>query len=185
MNFAIHDEFGKILKVVSCAPADVELQYQPPLQHIEIAEPVTDETHFIEAGQLVRLPPKPSQHHTFDFVKKLWVEAESLRDATVLKLKQELEELTATFPTKFGVFQTDFASQQRIVGAILAKVPVAWTLADNTIVQLTTEELTEVWSSFSAFQQELRAKYSRLKETIQSAPLEQLSSISLKDKNVN
>lgn len=34
----------------------------------------TDETHYLEAGSVVAMPPKPSPHHVFDYTMKQWID---------------------------------------------------------------------------------------------------------------
>ena len=74
MKYAIHDGSGPILRLVSCPEDQIVGNVQMGESCIEAANDVRDSTHWIDAGVVTELPPKPSSFHTFDYTTKQWID---------------------------------------------------------------------------------------------------------------
>lgn len=64
---------GQIEKSVSCPAEMVSLQFDP-ITHAAIEGLIADSSYYMEAGEPVALPPKPSSHCTFDYATKQWID---------------------------------------------------------------------------------------------------------------
>lgn len=66
-------ELGRIERVVSCEPDMLSLQFDAGLQGA-IDGSFDDAAFYVVDGRPVAMPPKPSQHHVFDYISKQWVD---------------------------------------------------------------------------------------------------------------
>lgn len=74
MKYTIYNlETGQIDRVVGCKASDLSLQFDPATQSFLVGEFV-DDAYYIESGSPVRLPPRPSVQHQFDYLKKQWID---------------------------------------------------------------------------------------------------------------
>lgn len=107
---------------------------------------------YYRAGNVwVPLPPRPSDSHTFNYKVKLWIDSRTLVDAKAEKwndIKQQRARLEfGGFEYKGNIYDSDQVSQGRIMGAAIAGVDQVWTLANNTTVNLTGDELKELYAA--------------------------------------
>ena len=91
----------------------------------------------------------PSQHHFFDYSFKQWLDKRTITDIKVQKwnqLKQQRNVLEfGGFEFEGSIYDSDQASQGRIMGAVSAGVDQVWTLADNTTVELSASQLQQLY----------------------------------------
>lgn len=74
MRFTIYNTLtGKIDKIVTCTQDAVEFQFNQST-HAALEGAFDDSAYYVEAGTPVAMPPKPTQHHYFDFSIKQWVD---------------------------------------------------------------------------------------------------------------
>jgi hypothetical protein len=108
---------------------------------------------WIENGIHFELPEQNSMHHVFNYNTKEWVDPRTLQDhktAKWLEIKQARSQAEyAGFTWDGSVFDSDAISQQRITGAVTlaqmdAAFSIGWTLADNTVRQLSAAEMKDV-----------------------------------------
>ncbi|WP_227609549.1 DUF4376 domain-containing protein [Acinetobacter sp. CS-2] len=99
----------------------------------------------------VRLPEQPSQNHIFDFKIKTWLDARSIAEIKEQKwseIKSQRDQLEfGGFEFEGNIYDSDQVSQGRILGAASAGLSQVWTLADNTIVNLTAEQLVQLYQA--------------------------------------
>ena len=77
---------------------------------------VTDATHYVQAGELVPFPSKPSPHHEWDWTSKSWLP--NLAAARESKLQQVAVELNTRLYLPCNGFDADNVARGRISGTI-------------------------------------------------------------------
>lgn len=113
-----------------------------------------NEYHDLIAGTPVRKPLQPSQNHVFDYATKQWKDPRTIEDLKSSKRAEIKQDRTQAeylgFTWSSYVFDSDAVSQSRINGAVTlamiaiqAAVPyeVVWTLADDSRLTLSSQEL--------------------------------------------
>ena len=98
--------------------------------------------------------PHPTQHHTFDYTTKQWIDPRSLDEIKAQKwaeIKSQRDRLEfGGFGFEGNIYDSDQVSQGRIMGAASAGVDQVWTLADNTTVNLTVSQLQQLYVALQA-----------------------------------
>ena len=99
----------------------------------------------------VSIGEPPSTHHTFDYTTKQWIDPRSLDE---IKAQKWAEIKVARDRLEFGgfelegnIYDSDQVSQGRIMGAAAAGAEQTWTLANNTTVELTAQQLKELYAA--------------------------------------
>lgn len=105
-------------------------------------------------GNWVDIPTQPSKDHTFYYTTKQWVDERSIelvKDQHWQKIKALRDAFEfGGFEFDGGVYDSDLTSQNRIMGASAAGIPQSWTLRDNSMVNLTAQQLNELYTSLQA-----------------------------------
>ena len=95
-----------------------------------------------------------SQHHTFDYTTRQWIDPRTLDEIKAQKwaeIKFERDQLEFSgFEFEGNTYDSDQVSQGRIMGAVSAGVDQTWTLADNTTVNLTASQLQQLYAELQA-----------------------------------
>lgn len=100
------------------------------------------------------LPASPGAGYSFDYKSNSWLDSRSILDVREAKwneikaLRDELE--FGGFDYKGNIYDSDQVSQGRIMGAAIAGVDQVWTLANNTTVNLTGDEIKEVYAALQS-----------------------------------
>lgn len=100
------------------------------------------------------VPAQPSGAYVFDWTTKQWYDPRTLQDLkdehwTLMKLARAAA-IDAPLPTPYGVFDSDASARTSITDAVLMLQKVGpagtidFTLADNTVVTLTTAQMVQV-----------------------------------------
>lgn len=143
---------GQILRTVFCPPGMLDAQYDPATEGMLDGE-VDDARFYVQAGELVEIPPQPDEHHEFDWDTHTWYDPRTLAE---LKAAKWAEIKAARDRVEFGGFiwdgsrfDSDRASQMRIQGAAqLAQLTpdftIDWTLEDNTVRTLDATQMLAV-----------------------------------------
>ena len=102
----------------------------------------------------VSIGEPPSTHHIFDYHTKQWIDPRSLDEIkaqkwTEIKTVRDQIEFSG-FEFGGNVYDSDQVSQGRIMGAAVAGVEQTWTLANNTTVELTAQQLKELYAALQA-----------------------------------
>ena len=91
----------------------------------------------------------PSPHHTFDYTTKQWNDLRPLDEIKAQKwveIKSQRDQLEfGGFEFDGNIYDSDQVSQGRIMGAAAAGIDRTWTLADNTIVELSASQLQQLY----------------------------------------
>lgn len=102
----------------------------------------------------VAMPAQPSAHFIFDYEIKQWVDPRTLDEIKAQKwaeIKAQRDQLEfGGFEFEWNIYDSDQVSQGRIMGAASAGVDQTWTLADNTTVELTAQQLKELYAALQA-----------------------------------
>lgn len=135
-------------------------------------------THYRQAGIWVEQPPQPSPHHTFDYTTKQWVDPRTLSDLQAAKwaqIKRDRDEAEfGGFTWDGSPFDSDAISQSRIQGAVqlAAMAPgftIDWTLANNSVRNLSTADLANVGAALGMHVAAQHAKARLLRSQIEAA----------------
>ena len=104
--------------------------------------------------EFVSIGEPPSPHHYFDYEIKQWVDPRILDDIKAQKwdeIKSQRDSLEfGGFEFDGDIYDSDRVSQGRIMGAALAGVEQAWTVADNTTIDLSASQLQQLYASLQA-----------------------------------
>ena len=104
--------------------------------------------------EFVSIGEPPSPHHYFDYEIKQWVDPRILDDIKAQKwdeIKSQRDSLEfGGFEFEGDIYDSDQVSQGRIMGAALAGVEQAWTVADNTTIDLSASQLQRLYASLQA-----------------------------------
>lgn len=165
MNYIIISQFGTVFGWGSC-PEDA-LEHIVPGQGRQLVQdvdpPIGQTTYFryangvlTDTGQPI-LPPSPGL--SWDDETAQWIDA---RDLDQLKAAKWEEIKVARSTAEYGgftwdgsTFDSDAASQQRIIGAsqlatLTPSLEIDWTLSNNTVRTLNAQEMNEVGMALGA-----------------------------------
>ncbi len=106
---------------------------------------------YVLNGNWHRLPDSPSASHEYDYTTHMWVDKRTLEEAKdtkweAIKLERNKLEFSG-FEFEGNIYDSDQASQSRIMGAAMAGVDQVWTLADNTTVELSASQLQQLYAA--------------------------------------
>lgn len=130
--------------------------YATPLQHIkEMQVDMHDKNvlHYLDENlNVVTIPLVPEKK--FDYVSKTWIDSRTIDEAKQQKweqIKQIRDQYEfGGFEFEGNIYDSDQVSQGRIMGAAAAEVDQTWTLADNSTVELTAQQLKELYAALQA-----------------------------------
>ena len=123
----------------AASAGEIKVDYVPPLSAYWDAELEV----FVDIGE------PPSKFHAFDYDTKQWIDPRTLdeiKDQKWSEIKRQRDRLEfGGFVYNGKTYDSDQVSQGRIMGAASAGVDQVWTLADNTTVELTAQQLKELY----------------------------------------
>ena len=144
----IVSKHGEIIKSIS-APAEV-IELNTPVGCIALPDPPNPNMYFSK-GDWVDLPPQPSPNHIFSYETKEWIDPRTLSEIKAQKwneIKYQRDQLEfGGFEFEGNTYDSDQVSQGRIMGAAAAGIDQIWTLANNTTVELTAQQLKELYAA--------------------------------------
>lgn len=159
MKYTIYDlKSGKIDKLIICPGSELEFQYEAKTQG-SINGFIADSVFYINTETLepTPIPTQDSPDTIFDWATKQWYDPrtlEDLKDAKWAQVKAAREAaIDAALPTPYGTFDSDASARTSITDAVLMLQSLAalgqpttvdFTLADNSVVTLTTAEMVNV-----------------------------------------
>ena len=174
------DESGRITGKTIAPEPIIASALETATNAIRITQgPISEETHYVEDGQLVEKPEQPSTEHIFDYATKQWVyDLTKHRDEkwSEIKYKRSAEEF-GTFVWNGFTFDCDEVSQRRIQGAVqLAALDntteMDWTLADNSSQTFNSTELQQVGQALGAHVNACHVKARDIRAQIDAATTE-------------
>lgn len=96
----------------------------------------------------------PNGYCIFDYEKKGWIDPRTLDEIKTQKwdeIKTERDQLEfGGFEFEGNIYDSNQVSQGRIIGAAVAGIDQTWTLANNTTVELTAQQLKELYAALQA-----------------------------------
>ena len=97
---------------------------------------------------------KPADYMVFDYVAKQWSDSRTLDQIktehwSLIKAERDALEFGG-FEFEGNIYDSDQVSQGRIIGAAAAGIDQAWTLADNTTVELSASQLQQLYAALQA-----------------------------------
>ena len=148
---AIISKHGELLFAIQ-GSAETVLLNTPP-DGFAVDEPPNRNMYYM-GDNWVDMPPQSSLHCTFNYETKQWIDERSIelvKDQHWQKIKAERDAFEfGGFEFDGGVYDSDLTSQNRIMGASAAGIPQSWTLRDNSVVDLTSQQLNELYASLQA-----------------------------------
>lgn len=181
---------GQILRMVDCPETMIEAQLGVGEAAMPAGPDISDATHYVMGG-FQPMPAQPGPHHEWDWATKQWHEPTDLEPARAAKWSQIKAARDAHenggFDTDWGRFDSDPASQTKLIGAAqLASIALAqgapfgieWTLQDNTSVPLDANQMISVGVALAAHIDAAHQRGRQLRAQIEAATtLQDLESI--------
>jgi hypothetical protein len=171
------DENGKIIGV-GAGPKKVIEEAVRSSEFAILSDGVyaTEETHYVDNGELVEKPDRPSSEHIFDYITKQWAydgELHRQQKWAEIKSARTAEEFS-TFSWGGYTFQCDEVSQRRLQGAVqLAAInpdmSLDWTLADNSVQTFMAEEYVQIGQALANHVSECHERGRILRQEIAAA----------------
>ena len=173
---------GRITRVRSGDDQSInaELELAQGKQFLLVDEACDLFSCYVDGGEIYQKPDQPDEYHEFDYASKQWVF--SLDSARALKWQEIKAARTAqefgTFIWGDYTFQCDEVSQRRIQGAVqLAAIDsgfsIDWTLADNSVVNLSAQDMISIGVTLAAHVNACHEKSRSLRQAIDLAQTEQ------------
>ena len=146
---------ASILSVLEGTQELISLNTPKDAKFVDDIEYISSTDYFDSAtSTFVSIGESPSQHHTFDYTTKQWIDPRSLDEIKAQKwaeIKSQRDRLEfGGFEFEGNIYDSDQVSQGRIMGAALAGVDQVWTLADNTTVELSASQLHQLYATLQA-----------------------------------
>ena len=150
-------ETGKVLQCVEM-PKEYYKDAAKDHEFIEVGgdtfKDATTYLGYVLNGVWHRLPDRPSFAHEYDYEIHEWIDPRTLDEikaqkwAEIKVMRDSLE--FGGFNYKGNIYDSDQASQSRIMGAAMAGVDQVWTLADNSTVELSASQLQQLYAALQA-----------------------------------
>ena len=146
---------ASILSVLEGSQELISLNTPKDAKFVDDIEYISSTDYFDSAtSTFVSIGESPSQHHTFDYEIKQWVDPRSLDDIKAqkwaeIKIHRDQLELGG-FEFEGDVYDSDQVSQGRIMGAASSGIDQTWTLADNTTAELSASQLQQLYAALQA-----------------------------------
>ena len=126
-----------------------------------------------KSKKFVSIGDPPTHNHTFDYTTKQWTDPRSLDEIKAQKwaeIKQQRDHLEfGGFEFEGNIYDSDQISQGRILGAASAGLSQVWTLADNTTVNLTADQLVQIYQALQTHTASVHQRGRIAREVIMSA----------------
>jgi hypothetical protein len=182
-RYAIYNPDGSIAQIVGCTEKDRDLQFIPDGGAILLVDDDVDwSTHYIRDGAAVAFPPRPSRFHKFSYSRFEWEDPRTIEERqdarwAQLKIARDAAEFGG-FLWEGLLFDSNQISQQRIgaacqeaSSALALNVPFFknWTLADNSTVPLSAEQMMSVGLALGNHVGTVHAKGRELRERLYAA----------------
>lgn len=137
------NEYGQYKGTITGSAAEVIAQ--TPEGHTTTMLPPPRTTDYWSGTDWVAIGTAPSAYHKYSYETKQWVDSRSLEQIKQskwdqIKYQRNLAEFGG-FKYLDMPFDSDQISQVRMIAAAALGQPITWTLADDTAVELTAEEV--------------------------------------------
>jgi len=109
---------------------------------------------YVDKGKWYAVEGKPSETHIYDYDLKDWLDPRSLDEIKAQKwaeIKSQRDQLEfGGFEFESNIYDSDQASQGRIMGAAMSQTDQVWTLADNSTLELSSLQLQQLYAALQA-----------------------------------
>lgn len=147
---------GSIKSILTGAPSLVDLNTPAQAYFVDDPNHIVDRTDYFDSDMhdFVSIGEAPSNYHEFDYSFKQWIDPRSLDEikaqkwAEIKAMRDQLE--FGGFEFDGNIYDSNQVSQGRIMGAAGAGIDQTWTLANNTTVELTAQQLKELYAALQA-----------------------------------
>lgn len=155
MRRYIIDDTGKILTTLQGDSNMVELNTAPDAVFIDTNDIVNISDYYdFDQHRFISIGEPSSPHFIFDYEIKQWIDPRSLDEIKAQKwaeVKSQRDRLEfGGFAFEGNIYDSNQVSQGRIMGAAGAGIDQTWTLANNTTVELTAQQLKELYAALQA-----------------------------------
>ena len=148
-EYLLFDQVGEIKSHMRCSEEEAATTAETlGFSYIE-SGPAHPAQFFVLDGQVVaKTPAGPASVEHEEIAEPTLLEVQNRRWASIKAQRDYMEH--AGFDTAYGRFDSDPTSQMKLIGASLAAQValedwlLTWTLQDNTIVDLTAQQVVEV-----------------------------------------
>lgn len=177
---AIISKQGQLLFTIQGNTETVLLNTPP--DGFAVDEPPNSNMYYLNGW--VDIPTQPSPNHTFDYTTKGWIDERSIdtaEDHHWQKIKAQRDAFEfGGFTYAGNVYDSDQVSQARILVAAASGLPQSWTTADNSVIELTTEEIQALANSMQAHISEAHELGRIARESINAAQtIEEIEAVTL------
>ena len=139
-------------------------------------------TDYWNGSNWVAIGSAPAYYFKFNYATKSW---EDIRELSVVKTSKWNQIKLERNKAEFGgflweglKFDSDQVSQGRILAALIFNQPTEWTLSDDTVVELSVEDIQEVTQAMANHVQNVHSKARSAREAINSATtIEEVESV--------
>lgn len=122
---------------------------------LEVAQNIQNYRYDTVSREIVHIPEKPvGDNWKWDSQKDAWIDTtpiytlDELKEMKWTEIKEQRDRIEFSgFVWNDHTFDSDQVSQGRIMGAAAAGIDQIWTLANNTTVDLTGDELKELYAA--------------------------------------
>ena len=165
---------GKIESRISGNTDMINLNTGSNALFIDDIEPRSPDDYWdFDLHQFISIGNPPTPNHTFDYVIKEWVDLRTLDEIKAQKwaeIKSQRDQLEfGGFEFDGDIYDSDQVSQGRILGAASAGLSQVWTLADNTTVNLTADQLVQLYQALQTHTASVHQRGRIAREAIMSA----------------
>ena len=146
---------GEILRAIAGSKSQFQINTIDGEMFIDVREAINCASYYdFDAKRFIALEPAPFQYHTFDYTTKQWIDQRSLDEIKAQKwaeIKSQRDRLEfGGFEFEGNIYDSNQVSQGRIMGAAVAGMDQTWTLANNATVELTAQQLKELYAALQA-----------------------------------
>lgn len=145
----ILDEFGFFCGDVTCPDGVTNPNSVPRLDDRRL-----DYTYFYKDNDWHTIGERPTEFHIMDKVNRQWIDPRTIDYFRAVKweaIKVERDALEfGGFSYGGNMYDSDQVSQGRILGAAMANIDQTWTLQNNESIELSANELKELFVAMQA-----------------------------------
>lgn len=154
---------GTLEEILSNIPEGGGIAMFPPLRTSD----------YWDGSKWVNIGPKPSYYMEFDYAEKKWKDTRRLDETMKAKwnaIKLERNKLEfGGFDFEGNRYDSDQISQMRIMAAYVFGMPTVWTLQNDQIVELNTEQINGLGKALAKHVQDAHERGRKARNLIFSA----------------
>lgn len=150
-----------------------EILSQIPPGHSTTILPPPKPTDYWNGSEWIGIGTAPTAHHKYSYEQKKWIDSRSLYEAKQQKWEEvKLQRNKLEFGGFMYLgkkFDSDQISQVRIIAAVVLGQAITWTLADDSIIELTSDQLKGLGEALASHVQAVHARGRVARQLIETA----------------